>query len=355
MHNSMLLTRQFSTAKPLAGSKSSKAWLRRQMGDRESREAKVMLYKSRAAFKLIQIDQEHKLLHPGMTVVDLGYAPGSWSQVAVAQTSPGGRVVGIDLLPAPPPKGASAIQGNFLSPGVQASLRRYLSDPDRGRPKVPPAFTPIEEQIKAALELEPDIEGVVSSERINPNPVLDLDDTKSSGYIAQERRDSLHDEEEEQKIESASISREKTQAEKEQNTVDVVLSDMCAPWPLISGFHMNTVLIPWQRLMNTSGVPTRDHAESMRLCTSALLFCVDVLKPGGSFVCKYYQGADDEVLKKNIKKVFATVKVVKPESSRSESKESYFVAKGKFKGVKKESISTEALEAKPEGPHGWNI
>ena len=74
--------------------KSSKQWLRRHLADPYVREAKKQGYRSRAAFKLLQLDQKERLFRPGMLVVDLGAAPGGWSQVAAARVSPGGRVVG---------------------------------------------------------------------------------------------------------------------------------------------------------------------------------------------------------------------------------------------------------------------
>ncbi|KAK6528086.1 2' O-ribose methyltransferase, variant 2 [Arthrobotrys megalospora] len=291
-------SRSFTTSLSIAA-KSSR-WVKRQTTDYASREAKVLQYRSRAAFKLLEIDVDHKIFKPGMTVVDLGFAPGSWSQVAVAQTHPNGRVIGIDLLPAQPPKGVSSIQGNFLDPGIQASIRRYLSDPNRGRSRLPQSISnPAEKPDIPILRQYLETAEAESLEKIKP-PILQLDDTASSGYIAQERRDSLHEEEEEAQAAAASLQtkdRSKmTQEEKEMNTVDVVLSDMWEPWPLTTGFHMNTVLTAWKfskRLMNTSGVAVRDHAGSMELCTAALTFCIDVLKPGGSFVCKFYQGGDD--------------------------------------------------------------
>jgi 21S rRNA (uridine2791-2'-O)-methyltransferase len=79
------------------------------------------------------------------------------------------------------------------------------------------------------------------------------------------------------------------------NMVDVVLSDM---------------------LMNTSGNPFRDHAGSMDLCNAALQFASDTLKPGGHFVCKFYQGAEDKDLEKRLKKLFAKVYRDKPDASR---------------------------------------
>ncbi|KAK6542972.1 2' O-ribose methyltransferase [Orbilia ellipsospora] len=319
--------RSFSTTSVRLGSKkSSKLWLRRQMGDMESREAKVHMYKSRAAFKLIQIDQEHKIFRPGMTVVDLGYAPGSWSQVAVAQTTPNGRVIGIDLIPAPPPKGASAIQGNFLNPTIQASLRRYLADPNRGRPKPKQSFTASDVYDPPPPLLIDHNNPTLEKERIDTNPILELDNTTASGYIAQERRDSLKETAEEEK---------EDKEEKEANTVDVVLSDM---------------------LMNTSGIATRDHTVSMNLCNAALLFCIDVLKPGGSFVCKFYQGAEDKAFMKNVERVFNHAKKFKPDSSRPDSKECFIVAKDKKKGMTREDFKGAAFtNLENVDGFGWNI
>ncbi|KAF3169873.1 2' O-ribose methyltransferase [Orbilia oligospora] len=328
-------SRSFSTTPFALASKSSR-WVKRQSIDYASREAKVLQYKSRAALKLLEIDQDHKIFSPGMTVVDLGFAPGSWSQVAVHQTHPNGRVVGIDLLPAQPPKGVSSIQGNFLSPGIQASIRRYLSDPNRGRARLSQSI----EKPKIPC-LEQYMQSTTTTEQREIKikaPILQLDDTASSGYIAQERRDSLHDEEEEaQAAAEAAVgpTRNKgpskvkdrskmTQEEREMNTVDVVLSDM---------------------LMNTSGVAVRDHAGSMELCTAALTFCVDVLKPGGSFVCKFYQGEDDGRLEQMLDRVFNKVTRMKPDASRPESKECYFVATKKKSGVTREAIGVPGLNA----------
>ena len=71
-----------------------------------------------------------------------GYAPGSWSQVAVERTKPSGRVIGIDILPAQPPKGVATIQGNFLSPGVQALVKHFLAEQARPPKKTATAPTP---------------------------------------------------------------------------------------------------------------------------------------------------------------------------------------------------------------------
>ncbi|KAK6345293.1 2' O-ribose methyltransferase [Orbilia javanica] len=351
--SSASLPRTFSTTTFAPAAKSSK-WVKRQAVDFASREAKVLQYKSRAAFKLLEIDRDHKIFSPGMTVVDLGFAPGSWSQVAVAQTHPNGRVIGIDLLPAQPPKGVSSIQGNFLSPSIQASVRKYLSDPNRGRARSPRGLSekPAIPYVQQYLGSVGEDETPKSLKTQTTRPIIELDNTVSSGYIAQERRDSLHDEEEEAQANaeaSATTAKDRwkmTQAEREMNTVDVVLSDMWEPWPLTTGFHMNTVLTPWafsRRLMNTSGVAVRDHAGSMELCTAALTFCIDVLKPGGSFVCKFYQGEDDDKLEVMLEQVFSKVVRMKPETSRSDSKECYFVATKKRGGVSREITGAPSL------------
>ena len=92
--------------------------------------ARVEGWRSRAAFKLTEIDDKDKLLKPGMTVVDLGSAPGSWSQVAAKRIAPGGRLVALDLLPMEPVHGVEFIQGDFHD---DAALRA-LADALQGRP-----------------------------------------------------------------------------------------------------------------------------------------------------------------------------------------------------------------------------
>ncbi|MGH8668785.1 MAG: RlmE family RNA methyltransferase [Burkholderiales bacterium] len=93
--------------------KSSKQWLRRHLTDPYVRKAKAQGYRSRAAYKLLELDARESILRPGMTVVDLGAAPGGWSQVAAAKVGPGGRVVAIDLLPIAPISGVTVLQGDF--------------------------------------------------------------------------------------------------------------------------------------------------------------------------------------------------------------------------------------------------
>ena len=91
----------------------SKQWLRRHVTDPYVRQAKAQGYRSRSAFKLLQIDAKEKILKPGQTVVDLGAAPGGWSQVAAQKVGPGGRVIAIDLLPIAPISGVTVLKGDF--------------------------------------------------------------------------------------------------------------------------------------------------------------------------------------------------------------------------------------------------
>ncbi len=92
--------------------------------------AKAEGWRSRAAFKLIEIDDKDKLLKPGMTVVDLGSTPGSWSQVAVKRMGEKGRLIGVDLLPMDPIPGVEFIQGDFRKDEVLHRLEEALA----GRP-----------------------------------------------------------------------------------------------------------------------------------------------------------------------------------------------------------------------------
>lgn len=107
-------------------SSSSQNWTRRAASDPFTTAARLKGLKSRAAWKLIEMDDRYRLFRPNQCVVDLGFAPGSWTQVAVERTQPRGRVLGIDLLPAVPPKGASAIQGNFLDEGARGLVRGWV-------------------------------------------------------------------------------------------------------------------------------------------------------------------------------------------------------------------------------------
>jgi len=106
--------------------KSSKQWLQRHVTDPYVRKAKAQGYRSRAAFKLLEIDAKERLLRPGMLVLDLGAAPGGWSQVAAGK---GAKVTAVDLLPMAPIDGVSVLKGDFRE--VLKDLPRFdvvLSD-----------------------------------------------------------------------------------------------------------------------------------------------------------------------------------------------------------------------------------
>ncbi|GAM82052.1 hypothetical protein ANO11243_000310 [Dothideomycetidae sp. 11243] len=258
-----------------SSSASSTRWKTRQARDTFALAAKTSVLKSRAAYKLLELDKRHRLFRSGDTVVDLGFAPGAWSQVAVSRTAPGGRVVGVDVIPAQPPRGASSIQGNFLSAEVQGEVRRYVREWSRGRARA--AGT----------------KGIVGETTTTTTTIEDGEELK-------QRETDAH------------------------LVVDVVLSDMSAPWQ--------------QTMMNTAGIAFRDHAGSMDLCHAALTFCYDTLRPGGHFVCKFYQGAEDKDLEMRLKKLFDKVVREKPDASRKESKEAYFVAMRRKTAVERTAV-----------------
>jgi 21S rRNA (uridine2791-2'-O)-methyltransferase len=132
----------------------------------------------------------------------------------VSRTQPNGRVLGVDIIPAQPPKGVSTIQGNFLSPEIQEYIQDFLRNPNRGRPRQPGA---IDDASSSVLEPTSDAEADAAG--------------SADGRL--------------------------------ERTVDVVLSDMSAPWYQTSGFWKRSLSNPYHRMMNTSGNNFRDHAGSM--------------------------------------------------------------------------------------------
>ncbi|MGE0769319.1 MAG: RlmE family RNA methyltransferase [Hyphomicrobiaceae bacterium] len=204
---------------------SSQRWLERQLNDPYVAAAKREGWRSRAAFKLIEIDDKHHVLKAGQRVIDLGAAPGGWSQVAAKRTRAAegkGQVVAIDYLQFDPIPGVEIVQLDFLDDTA----------PDR---------------LKALL--------------------------RGGG-------------------------------------ADVVLSDMAAP---------------------TTGHNSTDHLRIMALAEAALAFAVEVLAPGGAFICKVFQGGSERDLLSGLKQHFKIVRHIKPPASRSDSAELYVLATG-FKG-----------------------
>jgi len=204
---------------------SSQRWLERQLNDPYVAAARREGYRSRAAFKLIEIDDKHRLLRPGLRVVDLGAAPGGWSQVAaerVQAVEGKGQVVAIDLLPLTPIPGVIALEGDFMEAAAPNRLKALM---------------------------------------------------RAGG-------------------------------------ADVVLSDMAA---------------------QGTGHTRTDHLRIMGLAEAAAEFALEVLAPGGSFVCKVFQGGSERALLERLKQAFASVRHIKPPASRAGSAELY-VAALKFRG-----------------------
>lgn len=204
---------------------SSQRWLERQLNDPYVAAAKREGWRSRAAFKLIEIDDKHRILKPGQRVIDLGAAPGGWSQVAAKRTRAEegkGQVVAIDYLEFDPIPGVEIVQQDFMDNAAPDRLKALLRD---GR-------------------------------------------------------------------------------------ADVVLSDMAAP---------------------TTGHAGTDHLRIMALAEAALAFALEVLSPGGAFLCKMFQGGSERELLAMLKQRFQVVRHIKPPASRSDSVELYVLATG-FKG-----------------------
>ena len=204
---------------------SSKLWLERQLNDPYVQQAKRDGLRSRAAYKLIEIDDKFHFLKPGISVVDLGAAPGGWSQIAAKRIGiekGRGQIVAIDLLEMPDISGVTFAQMDFLADDAPAKLQAMLG-----------------------------------------------------------------------------------------GKADVVLSDMAA---------------------NTTGHRKTDQLRIMNLVEGAAAFAAEVLKPGGTFVAKVFQSGADATLLTALKRDFATVKHVKPASSRADSSERYVLAMG-FRGT----------------------
>jgi len=201
---------------------SSQRWLERQLNDPYVAQAKKEGYRSRAAFKLVELDDKFHFLRKGARVLDLGAAPGGWSQVALARIGAGGKLVAADILEMAPIAGVAVLQ-------------------------------------------------------------LDLSDADSPDVLKQ------------------ALGGE----------ADVVLTDMAAP---------------------TTGHRATDHLRTVALFEAALDVAEAVLKPGGAFVGKVFQGGASGALLARLKRAFREVKHVKPPASRKESVELYLVAMG-FRGA----------------------
>ena len=110
----------------MARSKSSHRWMQRHVNDEFVKRSKREGYRSRAAYKLLEIQEKDGLLKPGQVVVDLGAAPGGWSQVAANLVGPKGAVIGIDILPVDPLPGVTLLQGDFREDEALHALEGVL-------------------------------------------------------------------------------------------------------------------------------------------------------------------------------------------------------------------------------------
>lgn len=221
------------TPRNLKGKKhSSQLWLARQLRDPYVEKARQENYRCRSAFKLLEINERFRILGPGMTVIDCGAAPGSWTQVATNLTNahgkregPVGRVYAVDKLPFYPVEGAT-ILGNmdFTSVKTQKTLNELLQG----------------------------------------------------------------------------------------DKADVVLSDM-AP--------------------NASGVREIDHDNIMLLAYAVLRFALQIGRAQSAFVVKVWDGGKAQQFEQNLYKFYNSVKVIRPDATRDDSTEKFFLARG-FKGLK---------------------
>jgi len=108
--------------------KTSKAWMKEHVNDFFVKQAKKEGYRSRAAYKLLEITEKDQILKPGLTVVDLGAAPGSWSQVVSHKIGRGGKVIAVDILEMAPLPGVEFIQGDFREEYAIVELKKHLGN-----------------------------------------------------------------------------------------------------------------------------------------------------------------------------------------------------------------------------------
>lgn len=141
----------------MSRSKSSNRWLQEHFNDFYVKESQKQGYRSRASFKLLELDRKDRLFRPGMTVVDLGAAPGGWSQVVARAVGPGGRVIASDILPMDTIEGVEFIQGDFTEDAVFEQLLSTLG----GNP----------------------VDVVISDMAPNMSGIADVDQTKSALLI----------------------------------------------------------------------------------------------------------------------------------------------------------------------------
>ncbi|CAG0997297.1 Ribosomal RNA large subunit methyltransferase E [Burkholderiales bacterium] len=153
--------------------KSNKGWMHEHVNDHWVQEAQRLGYRSRAAFKLLEIDGKDHLFKPGMSVVDLGATPGSWSQVAVQKVGTRGRVIALDLLEMAPLPGVCFIQGDFREDAIAKALEDALA----GR------------RVDLVLsDLAPNISGVASADQARSVHLVELAAAFAAQWLAPDGR-----------------------------------------------------------------------------------------------------------------------------------------------------------------------
>ncbi len=143
----------------MARTKSSQNWLQEHVNDPYVKQAQKEGYRSRASYKLIQLNEKDKLIRPGMLIVDLGSAPGGWSQVAARLVGAKGRVVATDILPMEPVKNVEFIQGDFTDEGV---LHRVLERLEHHKPDL------------VLCDIAPNISGIDSADQASSMYLVEL-------------------------------------------------------------------------------------------------------------------------------------------------------------------------------------
>lgn len=227
------------------------------------------------------MNDRYGLFRRNQTVVDLGYAPGSWSQVAKDATAPNGVVVGIDLIPAQPPRGVTSIQGDFLSPRVRALVKDVLAEQVRRKERDKAEREQVDAMASGPERV--DAEGESTEGSVVADQPSYIDQEKQATQDIEVVVNAAEDEEGQRMVDVSCIRGLETShlvscchvpcllpfghlilhkdASLTRGT-QVVISDMSEPWPQTSGFSSRTLSNP-HRLMNTSGINFKDHAGSM--------------------------------------------------------------------------------------------
>jgi len=164
--------------------RTSKAWMHQHVSDAYVRAARREGYRSRAAYKLMEIDERGRLLRPGLLVVDLGAAPGGWSQVARERVGAKGRVIAIDLLAMEPLPGVEFVQGDFSGGVGLAAVEQLLagSAPDVVISDMAPNISGIPQSDQARALALAELAGEFAAQRLKPGGALLVKAFQGEGF-----------------------------------------------------------------------------------------------------------------------------------------------------------------------------